>query len=54
MASTPDPQRTSHYVTDAYYDALVDDFTDWQNDDAAVGDMALREECRAFLEGPDS
>ncbi len=46
----PDPQRTSHYVTDAFYAALVDDFADWQKDDLALGDVALRDACRAFLE----
>ena len=50
MSTAPDPGRTSHYVTDAFYDALVKDFTDWQKDDAAVGDVALRDSARAFLE----
>ncbi|TDI68146.1 MAG: aromatic-ring-hydroxylating dioxygenase [Alphaproteobacteria bacterium] len=50
MASAPDPRRTSHYVTNAFYDALVTDFADWQNDDMAVGDVALRDSARAFLE----
>jgi len=50
MASTPDPRRTSHYVTDAFYDALVRDFADWQQDDMAVADVALRDSARAFLE----
>ncbi len=50
MSTAPDPKRTSHYVTDAFYDALVRDFTDWQKDDAAVGDVGLRDSARAFLE----
>lgn len=50
MASAPDPRRTSHYVTDAFYDALVRDFADWQQDDMAVADVALRDSARAFLE----
>ena len=45
-----DPSRDSHYVTDAFYDALVRDFTDWQKDDMAVGDVGWRDSCRAFLE----
>ncbi|MDH3242568.1 MAG: aromatic-ring-hydroxylating dioxygenase subunit beta [Alphaproteobacteria bacterium] len=49
MASSPDPSRTSHYVTDAYYADLVADFSDWQADDKLVTDAKTREDCRAFL-----
>ena len=49
-AATTDPQPSSNYVTDAFYDALVKDFTDWQSDAMAVGDAGLRDACRAFLE----
>jgi benzoate/toluate 1,2-dioxygenase beta subunit len=45
-----DPSRSSDYVTDAFYDALVRDFADWQKEDMAVGDPGLRDACRAFLE----
>ncbi len=48
--SPPDPSRVSHYVTDAYYAALVDNFKDWQRDDLALTDAAGREACRGFLE----
>ncbi|HSR55261.1 MAG TPA: aromatic-ring-hydroxylating dioxygenase subunit beta [Alphaproteobacteria bacterium] len=50
MAAAPDPSRTSHYVTDTFYQALVEDFSDWQRDDRAIADPAIREACRAFLE----
>jgi benzoate/toluate 1,2-dioxygenase beta subunit len=50
MAKPPDPSRTSHYVTDEYYAALVANFTGWQADDKLITDAGEREECRAFLE----
>lgn len=50
MASSPDPSRTSHYVTDAFYADLVADFSDWQADDRAIAEPERREACRAFLE----
>jgi len=50
MSTAPSPKQTSHYVTDAFYDDLVRDFSDWQEDDRTVGDVNLREACRAFLE----
>jgi 3-phenylpropionate/cinnamic acid dioxygenase small subunit len=46
----PDPSRTSHYVTDALYRALIANFTDWQRDDRAVSDPAERERFRMLLE----
>jgi 3-phenylpropionate/cinnamic acid dioxygenase small subunit len=45
-----DPSRTSHYVTDALYRALIANFTDWQRDDRAVADPAERERFRMLLE----
>src|SRR5262245_14218012 len=46
----PDPSRTSHYVTDALYRALIANFTDWQRDDRAVTDPAERDAFRMLLE----
>jgi benzoate/toluate 1,2-dioxygenase beta subunit len=46
----PDPSRTSHYVTDALYRALIANFADWQHDDRAVSDPAEREHFRMLLE----
>lgn len=45
-----DPSRTSFYVDDAFYRALVQNFTGWDIEERAVADPALRESCRAFLE----
>jgi 3-phenylpropionate/cinnamic acid dioxygenase small subunit len=46
----PDPSRTSHYVTDALYRELIRNFSDWQRDDLAVADPAVREQFRMLLE----
>jgi len=46
----PDPSRTSHYVTDALYRALIANFTDWQRDERAVTDPGERERFRMLLE----
>jgi 3-phenylpropionate/cinnamic acid dioxygenase small subunit len=50
MQSAHDPSLTSHYVTDAFYQELVDAFTDWQRDDLLIGDTAERDTFRALLE----
>ena len=50
MTMQPDPSRTSHYVTDALYRALIANFTDWQRDDLAVTDPAERDRFRVLLE----
>lgn len=44
-----DPHRTSHYVTDAYYAALIETFTDWQRDEALVHDHVERDRFAALL-----
>ena len=42
-AVTTDPSRTSHYVNDALYRALIENFSNWQDDARAVTDInALR------------
>src|SRR5262245_11572881 len=46
----PNPSRTSHYVTDALYRALIANFSDWQRDDRAVADVAERDLFRRLLE----
>jgi 3-phenylpropionate/cinnamic acid dioxygenase small subunit len=46
----PDPSRTSHYVTDALYRALIANFSDWQRDDLAVTDPIERDRFRMLLE----
>jgi benzoate/toluate 1,2-dioxygenase beta subunit len=45
-----DPHRSSYYVTDARYGALVADFADWQRDDRIVEDVAERDLFRRLLE----
>ena len=45
-----DPSLSSYYIGDDYYQKLVDNFTDWQTDDAEVTDPALRDTCRRMLE----
>jgi len=45
-----DPSLTSHYVTDAFYQALVESFSDWQRDKLAVTDPAERDRFRLLLE----
>jgi 3-phenylpropionate/cinnamic acid dioxygenase small subunit len=45
-----DPSRSSHYVNDALYRALIADFTAWQDDTRAVTDAAVRDEFRRLLE----
>lgn len=46
----PDPSRTSHYVTDAAYQALVDTFTGWQDETRIITNTAERDLCRQLLE----
>ena len=45
-----DPSLTSHYIGDEFYQALIDDFTDWQSDASEVSDPGLRESCRMALD----
>jgi benzoate/toluate 1,2-dioxygenase beta subunit len=46
----PDPSRTSYYVNDALYRALIANFADWQRDDRAVADPAERDLFRRLIE----
>ena len=45
-----DPSRSSYYVSDALYSELIANFKDWQRDDAAVTDTAVRDFFRMQLE----
>ncbi|MGE3709615.1 MAG: aromatic-ring-hydroxylating dioxygenase subunit beta [Hyphomicrobiaceae bacterium] len=49
-ATTSDPARSSHYVTDALYAAIVEDFTDWQRDELLVNDLPVRDAARRLVE----
>ena len=48
--TAPDPSRTSHYVTDALYAAVIAQFTDWQRDEVAVADLGVRDHARRLIE----
>ncbi len=50
MQTIRDPSLTSFYVTEPFYQALVDNFTDWQRDDLAVADPAERDRFRQLIE----
>jgi benzoate/toluate 1,2-dioxygenase beta subunit len=50
MQTIRDPSLTSYYVTEAFYQQLVDDFTDWQRDDLAVNDPVERDRFRMLVE----
>jgi len=52
MAVQPahDPSLTSYYVTDAYYRALIDHFSNWQRDELAISDVVERERFRMLVE----
>jgi 3-phenylpropionate/cinnamic acid dioxygenase small subunit len=45
-----DPSRSSYYVSDALYRALIADFSDWQDDERIIADIAVRDEFRRLLE----
>ena len=45
-----DPARSSHYVTDALYRELIENFSAWQDDARAIADAAVRDEFRRLLE----
>jgi 3-phenylpropionate/cinnamic acid dioxygenase small subunit len=42
--------RRSYYVTDELYRELLADFTDWQTDDRAIGDLVGRDLFRSLIE----
>ena len=45
-----DPHKTSFYITDALYEELIADFSNWQRDDLVIHDMAERDLFRGLLE----
>jgi benzoate/toluate 1,2-dioxygenase beta subunit len=50
MQTAPDPSRVSFYVNDALYQKLIESFADWQRDDRAIQDPAVRDHFRLLLE----
>jgi benzoate/toluate 1,2-dioxygenase beta subunit len=45
-----DPSRSSYYVTDELYRALIAGFADWQRDERAVADPGVRDGFRMLIE----
>jgi len=45
-----DPSISSYYVDDAFYQKLVDSFTDWQRNDRVIDDPAERDHFRMLIE----
>jgi 3-phenylpropionate/cinnamic acid dioxygenase small subunit len=50
LDATLDPSRSSYYVNDALYRELIENFSDWQKDERAIGDLAVRDQFRMLLE----
>ena len=50
MQTVHDPSLVSHYVTDAFYRELIEQFRDWQGDELAVHDPAERDQFRRLVE----
>ena len=50
MQPAQNPSRSSYYITDEFYRALIAHFTDWQRDERAIADPAEREKFRMLLE----
>jgi benzoate/toluate 1,2-dioxygenase beta subunit len=50
MQSALDPSRSSYYVSNAFYQQVMESFSDWQRDDLAVADPAVRDQFRRLLE----
>lgn len=50
MLPAQDPSRSSYYITDEFYRALIANFTDWLRDERAVADPVERERFRMLLE----
>lgn len=50
MQPAHDPSRSSYYVGDELYRRLVESFSDWQRDDLAVTEAAVRDAFRQLLE----
>jgi benzoate/toluate 1,2-dioxygenase beta subunit len=50
LDATLDPSRSSYYVSDALYRELVKNFSDWQKDERAIPELAVRDQFRMLLE----
>ncbi len=45
-----DPSQTSYYITDSWYEGLVESYSSWQTDDKEITDRDSRETVRRLLE----
>ena len=50
MSAKTEPALVSTYVSEAFYEDLVGNFSDWQDDDRLIDDPSLRDTCRGLLE----
>jgi 3-phenylpropionate/cinnamic acid dioxygenase small subunit len=50
LDATLDPSRSSYYVSDALYRELIENFSDWQTDERAITELAVRDQFRMLLE----
>jgi 3-phenylpropionate/cinnamic acid dioxygenase small subunit len=50
MQPAHDPSRSSYYVNDAFYQGLIESFSNWQRDELAIADPAVRDQFRLLLE----
>lgn len=50
MQTKDNPSLSSYYVGDAFYDALIEDFTGWRDEERLCTDLALRDSCRMLLD----
>jgi 3-phenylpropionate/cinnamic acid dioxygenase small subunit len=50
MQPAHDPSIASYYVTNAFYQEVVESFSDWQRDELAIENPVERDRCRLLLE----
>ncbi len=50
MSKNQNPSSSSYYVSNEFYQKLIEDFSDWQREELEISDMAIRDSCRRILE----
>ena len=50
MSKSQNPSSSSYYVSNEFYEKVMDDFSDWQQEDLEIVDLAIRDSCRRFLQ----
>jgi benzoate/toluate 1,2-dioxygenase beta subunit len=50
MQRAHDPSISSYYVNEELYQKLVESFTDWQREELAIGEPAIRDHFRMLIE----